>query len=199
MRNTEFREDPVEAVTPAGASGNEQTYTLDDIAGQPRKRFTGTHLAFVSTGGRKPARSRWLTLDLYRKSDGSYVLHRTGYSVVYHDVNGCGGGEKLTLPELLEETDEGVPCPDCRPRPFSVIKTIVKKEPDTQETVSLERVYYKVLELKDVPELLEALKFVPRDSRTGLAIVSRPGQELLWRSAEHDEKIAALSDGVQDI
>lgn len=178
-----------------------ETFVLQDAAGEGKVRFTGVHLAFSSTGESKiPPRERWLTLNLYRKTDGTYILHRIGYSIVYHDaVNGCNGGEKVTLGELLEATSEGSPCPKCNPRTFDSIQAAVREDPNTPELVSLERVYYKVLELKDVPTLVAGLKFVPRASRTGIPIISRPGQELLLRAAEYDEKIAMTLDTVKDI
>jgi hypothetical protein len=187
----------VEAVK-ATTAPQEKIHVLPDAAGQPRKRFSGTHLAFASTGDSKWKRPRWLTLDLFRKADGTYVLHRTGYSVVYHAPDGCEGGEEMTLPELLEVTSEGVPCEKCSPMPFDALKLAVERG-RVGETILLERVYYKVVEAATVPELVKALEFVPKTSVTGTPVISRPGQELLLRAAAHDGNIAATFEAIQDI
>lgn len=184
----------VKATTPP----QETIHILPDAAGQPRKRFSGTHLAFASTGDSKWKRPRWLTLDLYRKADGTYILHRTGYSVVYHDPDGCEGGEGMTLSELLEVTSEGVPCEKCSPMPFDAVKLAIERGRGS-EIILLERIYYKVIEAATVPELVKALEFVPKTSSTGTPVISRPGQELLLRAAEHDAPIAATFDAVEDI
>jgi hypothetical protein len=189
----------VEAVNSAAPGTKEEVYILQDTAGQPQVRFTGTHLAYVSTGEHRNS-PRWLTLDLYRKLDGTYILHRIGYSVVYHAIGGsCEGGKEITLPELLKETQDGEPCAVCGPMPFNLIESLVRSEPATKERVSLERVYYKVIEASGVPELVRELEFVPRSSRTGRPVISRPGQELLYRAADHDEPISRSSNVVRDI
>lgn len=177
----------------------EKVYTLRGAAGQPQKRFTGTHLAFVSTGEHR-RKSYWMTLDLYRKQDNTYVLHRIGYSVVYHAMDGCTGGEEVTLRKLLDVTEyDADPCLKCRPMPLSAVKHAVEGKLDTDQTVLLDRVYYTVIEIPDVPTLIHALEFVPRDSTTGTRVISRPGQQLLDLAAEHDAAIAAIGDMIEDI
>lgn len=173
-------------------------HILQDAAGQPRKRFVGKLLAHVSTGEHRKL-PRWLTLDLYLKQDGTYVLHRIGYSVVYHAVDGCEGGEKITYAELLEITDEGEACPKCKPRSFEGIKEALQRNPDNREVVSLEHNYYKVIELADVPSVIRELEFVPKNSTTGRRTISRPGQELLLRASAHDPRIMEVDQSVQDI
>lgn len=179
-------------------AGQETVYVLRDAAGQGVVRFTGTHLAYVSTGAHRSL-PRWLTLDLYRKADGTYILHRIGYSVMYHRLDGCEGGERITLPDLLEETSQGEPCPKCIPTPFKLIESTVREDPGTDECVSLERNYFKVIELPDVSDIVRELEFVPRASLTGQRVISRPGQELLLRAAEHDGKIRSINDAIRDI
>ena len=176
-------------------------YTLQDTAGQPKKRFTGTLLAHVSTGEHRNL-PRWLTLDLYLKADGTYILHRIGYSVVYHRVGGpCEGGELMTFAELLEITDEGEACtkPGCRPSSFTAIKQAAGTNPEKPGVISLEHNYYKVIEIPDVPGVIRELEFVPKNSLTGERTISRPGQELLLRASAHDPKIALTFDLVEDI
>lgn len=176
-----------------------EVHTLQDAAGQPKKRFTGKHLAHVSTGEHRNL-PRWLTLDLYLKQDGTYILHRIGYSVVYHstDPNSpCEGGERMSFKELLKVTDDGEACPKCRPMPFATITEAVAYSEAGQ--VLLEHNYYKVVELPDVVSIVRALEFVPKNSTTGVKTISRPGTELLLRASAYDPRIAELEDVVQDI
>jgi hypothetical protein len=191
----------VAAATPPVKGAAEKEWILQDIAGATKKRFTGMHLAYSSSGAKKSL-PRWLTLDLYRKSDGTYMLHRIGYSVVYHDIDGCEGGELVTYPQLLDQLGDGEagePCPDCRPASFQAVKEELARNPKTLECVLLERVLYKVIDVPDVPSLVREMEYVPRNSRTGKRIISRPGQELLLRAADHDETIKALLDVIEDV
>jgi hypothetical protein len=183
----------------ATSSLKEEVYTLQGAVGEPKKRFTGMHLAHATTGESKYKRPRWLTLDLYRKRDSTYILHTAGYSLVYHVAEGCQPGEQMTLSGLLEETAEGVPCEKCNPMPFADIEAVVRDGRESTEIVSLERIFYTVTELADVPALIRSLLHVPKNSRTGTPTISRPGQELLFRAAVHDARIAAISDAVEDI
>lgn len=183
----------------ATAPPTEKVHVLQDTAGQPKKRFTGTHLAFVSTGTgrRKPY---WMTLDLYRKQDEAYVLHRIGYSVVYHALNGCEGGEEVALPDLLDITENDAdPCTKCHPIPLADVRRKVDAGKGGDETVRLDRVFYTVIDLPDVPSLIHELEFVPKTSTTGKRVISRPGQLLLDQAADHDPAIAAVNEAVQDI
>jgi hypothetical protein len=184
--------------TSTTAPPTQKVFIIQGAAGQPKKRFTGTHLAYVSTGEnrRKPY---WMTLDLYRKADGSYIVHKIGYSVVYHDVTGCEGGEEVTLGVLVEETGTGEPCPKCKPKPWSAIKHALAVNADTTESVLLERNFYTIIESADTKALIKSLEFVPKDSLTGKPEISRPGQILLLRARDHDAQIAAIEDEVEDI
>lgn len=181
-----------------------KVHQLQDAAGQPQKRFTGAKLAHVSTGENRNL-PRWLTLDLFLKQDGTYILHRIGYSIVYHAVGGpCEGGEKMTYAELvdtIDENDEGEACVKCHPTPFRAIKAAVDSghSDANSKYITLEHNYYKVLEIPDVPTLISELEFVPKNSRTGKRVISRPGQELLLRAADLDPRISAVSKAVKDI
>jgi hypothetical protein len=176
-------------------------HQLRDAAGQPQKRFTGAKLAHTSTGEHRNL-PRWLTLDLFLKQDGTYILHRIGYSVVYHSVEGpCEGGEKMTYATLADITDEGEPCTKCHPIPFKALMAAVESghSDANSKSVALEHNYYKVLEIPDVPTLISELEFVPKNSRTGERVISRPGQELLLRAADLDPRISAVFEAVKDI
>lgn len=179
-----------------------EVHTLQDAAGQPKKRFTGKLLAHVSTGEHRNL-PRWLTLDLYLKQDGTYVLHRIGYSVVYHKLHwqgGCPGGEEVSITDLIEITDsDGEACPKCRPLPFALFMDALPTDEVMSGKVSLEHNYPKVIELPDVASIIRELEFVPKNSASGRRTISRPGQELLFRAAVIDPRIAGLEDVVQDI
>lgn len=179
-----------------------EVHILQDAAGQPKKRFTGKLLAHVSTGEHRSL-PRWLTLDLYLKQDGTYILHRVGYSVVYHkrpQDGGCPGGELVTIDDLVEITDgDGEACPKCRPVPFKKIMETDESDPLFEEMVSLEHNYPKVIELASVSEIVKELEFVPKNSVKKIPTISRPGQELLLRAAALDPRIAGLDEVIQDI
>lgn len=176
-----------------------KVHLLPDAAGQPKKRFTGKHLAHVSTGLQRNL-PRWLTLDLYLKPDKTYILHRIGYSVVYHKLRGeCEGGEELSYAELFETVEDGEACPKCRPATFASIKEMLDGGLGKDGRVRLEHNYYKVIEIPDVPSIVSELEFVPKNSAKKEKVISRPGQELLLRASKHDDAIAALFDVIQDI
>jgi hypothetical protein len=64
-------------------------------------------------------RDRFFTMELYLLDNGTWLVHRTGWSMVYHraitactTAKGRMHGEPASVDDL---PDEAVPCPVCRP------------------------------------------------------------------------------------
>jgi hypothetical protein len=67
--------------------------------------------------GRK--RERWVTMELYLLDDGTWLAHRTGWSVIYHTRDtfcmtraGRRSGDLASVDDL---PDDAMPCPICQP------------------------------------------------------------------------------------
>lgn len=64
-------------------------------------------------------RSRWVSMELYALDDGTWLAHRTGWSVVYHRRDttcATRGGRKSGEPAGVDDLpDDAVPCPVCQP------------------------------------------------------------------------------------
>lgn len=79
-------------------------------------QFEGALIAH-STSWRRGS-SRWVEFTLYRTASGSYVLSRTGLSLLYHDPE-CevvARNSLKTSPSAALEKD-AQPCVDCQPAP----------------------------------------------------------------------------------
>jgi hypothetical protein len=90
-----------------------QEYKVRDQLGRT-VHFTGELLA-ESTTQRDDA-PRWTEMELYRKTDGEYLLHRLGQSVVYHELEGpCDRGTATRGPDLPADAE---PCHQCDAPPM---------------------------------------------------------------------------------
>lgn len=79
-------------------------------------QFEGTLIGHATSWRR--GSSRWVEFSLYKTLAGSYVLSRTGLSLLYHALD-CEIGERNSLessPSAALERD-AVPCIDCQPDP----------------------------------------------------------------------------------
>jgi len=77
-------------------------------------QFDGSLLAHASSY--RPEAERWVEFDIYRTAAGSYIVSRTGYSVMYH-ARGCqvvrrGRHEPAQVATLGEDSR---PCSLCAP------------------------------------------------------------------------------------
>jgi hypothetical protein len=66
-------------------------------------------------------RERWVSMELYLLDDGTWLAHRTGWSVIYHRRDtfcvtrtGRKSGDLASVDDL---PDDAMPCPDCQPLP----------------------------------------------------------------------------------
>lgn len=77
-------------------------------------QFNGTLLA-KSTSERRGA-YRWIEFELYKTETGSYILSRTGVSLIFHGA-ACQLVSKYKLTESLSSKlpSGSVPCEDCQP------------------------------------------------------------------------------------
>ena len=62
---------------------------------------------------------KWFTVELYAMDDGTWLAHRTGWSVIYHTRNtrcttrgSRQRGEPASVDDLPDDAD---PCPECNP------------------------------------------------------------------------------------
>lgn len=64
-------------------------------------------------------RAQWFTMELYALSNGGWLVHRTGWSVVYHKIDTTcvtRVGRKRGDPAGVDDLpDDAMPCRACRP------------------------------------------------------------------------------------
>lgn len=64
-------------------------------------------------------RDRWFTMELYALDEGGWLVHRTGWSVIYHRRDTLcmtRGGRKRGDPASVNDLpDDAVPCTFCQP------------------------------------------------------------------------------------
>jgi hypothetical protein len=146
-------------------------YLLEDAVLD--REFDGIVIAAIST--EDPEQSRWVTMDLFRTTDGRYVYYRVGHSLVYHDAGGYTGACRSGVPtEPGELPSDAEPCQKCRP----------PLEPTV--TVRLEEPLRAIFVCDDVPSVIQALVKV----RNGATTLSRPAQRLLADAERHDTAFA---------
>lgn len=77
-------------------------------------QFSGEKLAESSSW--RPDALRWIEFELHKTSNGSYVLSRTGVSLVFH-ASTCPLVQKygLTDSSVVDLTDDAYPCVECSP------------------------------------------------------------------------------------
>lgn len=77
-------------------------------------QFNGTLLAKSSS--KRHDSTRWIEFELYRTESGSYILSRTGVSILYHGA-ACFLVRKYGLEEVDYSTlnSSYIPCEDCNP------------------------------------------------------------------------------------
>lgn len=146
---------------------NAPGFVLKDAL-QRNREFTGVHVAAAST--ETPDYPRWTTMDLYRTTDGRYILYTVGHSVVYHRIDSpCNSGTYTAAAELPGDAE---PCPKCAPAPH----------PDAP--VNLENPLIKLVTCASADEVRTALTHT--DRRTGATAVSHVAQRLLMDAARTD-------------
>lgn len=146
-------------------------YLLEDAVMD--REFDGVVVAAITT--EDPDQIRWVTMGLFRTTDGRYVYYRVGHSLVYHDAGGYPGACRSGVPtEPGELPQDAEPCVKCRP----------SLEPDGP--VRLEEALRTIFVCDDVPSVIQALVKV----RNGATTLSRPAQRLLADAARRDAAFA---------
>lgn len=73
----------------------------------------------IGQAGTNTTTLRWMNITLYRLDNGGLLLHRTGYSRVYHDNSGrcrTAAGRVSGSPATGDDLpDYAEPCPVCQP------------------------------------------------------------------------------------
>jgi hypothetical protein len=88
-------------------------FTVND--GDRTLKFDGVVLGHSSSFS--PEAERWVEFDLYRTAGGTYVVARTGYSVLFH-AEGCGVLRKgrHRPAQVATLTADSRPCSLCNPQ-----------------------------------------------------------------------------------
>jgi hypothetical protein len=164
------------------------------------RAFAGVLLAEVST--ETPRRPRWIEMTLYRDwevkrgSDGQpvrplepvsprgYILHVTGWSLVYHThLSRCNTGVPVHGSELDADAE---PCKLCG----------APADPGDDELVDAEEDRHTVFTCADPNEVISRLHD-PRTPENESGWLSVPAQRLLQIAAASDSGIASITSAVQ--
>lgn len=138
--------------------------------GQRTIEFDGEKLSTSSSQTNDS--TRWVEFSLYLTAGGSYVLERTGHSLVYHDIN-CAVVERSKLKFKPEDQvgPEHVPCEECDPNPA-----------DPNDILIIERPRYFGLWSENPADVLESL-YGTRNYLTKVAA------RLIEDAAEYDQRL----------
>ncbi|MGH3300401.1 MAG: hypothetical protein ACRDOK_01760 [Streptosporangiaceae bacterium] len=136
----------------------------------------------IGQAGTNTSKPRWMTITLYRLDSGGLLLHRAGYSRVYHDNTGrCRtstgkvSGEPCTWREL---PDDAVPCMRCQPADIEYL--------GETETVKFEVPRHTFDECA-TPEEVDR-RLMPRDPGRDM---SEPSRSVLDQARVNDPEFAA--------
>jgi hypothetical protein len=139
-------------------------------------QFEGELLAHSSS--HTQGAQRWVEFDLYRTSGGSYVVARTGYSVLFHR-KGCDvvrRGRHSPAPAATL-TEDSRPCPLCSPEVSMDL---------ANELVYPEKPLHWALVCKTADAAVEALAKYDSDGSRYFTHVAR---ELIRRASSVDSRI----------
>ena len=139
-------------------------------------QFNGTLLA-KSTSERRGA-YRWIEFELYKTETGSYILSRTGVSLIFHGA-ACQLVSKYKLNEsstnLLPQA--AVPCEEC--------------QPDTSLDLVFPEKYRHWAQITDDPDdVVQAL--YKYDEKSSIYYLTSVAQRLLEKAARVDIGIASV-------
>jgi hypothetical protein len=190
-------------------------YTVKD--GLFRVVFTGTLLGHSDT--HRNGVLRWVEMDLYwaepgqeetspllRMPEGGYVTHIIGQSVVAHRLNsGTCSGLPVKIADMIPDA---LPCPDCEPDPFPLMRIIdpgeYRTDEEREELLDIEAERIMTLRRKyDGMMDVESPRHTLRRAATAREAVRRivgpklswPAEKLLHVAAQNDPLIkAAMED-----
>ena len=137
-------------------------------------------------------RARWMEATLYRKPDGTYILHQVNYSLVWHLADGAGHVRKpheelwSRLPRgavycgFLPPREHREQCPPaCRWGPRGAGKVVLTELPQ-----------HKVTSHPDYHAVIRDVTVARRGDGSASAAVSEPMRELLRQAAGNDPAFA---------
>jgi hypothetical protein len=129
---------------------------------------------------------KWAEIEIYRQGEGGYMVHRLGYSLVYHRADtwcrtaaGSQPGHPATVDDL---PDEASPCRDCKPP--------APQRLADDEAIRYEYPRHTFDSCKDAREVVASLTVVRHRDGTPPSIrFSGPVQAALREAAEQDKQI----------
>lgn len=121
----------------------------------------------------RPGSFRWIEFALYKTDGGSYVLARTGVSLVYH-VASCPlvGRYGLQESDVDDLRDNAIPCPECSPTLYAPV-------------VFPEKYRHWALVTEEADAVLEALYKYDDNSR----YLTKVAERLLEQASAKDPEI----------
>jgi hypothetical protein len=149
----------------------------------------------VSTAldARQRQRARWMEATLYRKYDGTYVLHQVNYSLVWHLVDGQGHVRKPAETPWSRLPRNAVYCGFLPPREHrEQCPPGGRRGPRGAGRVVLtEMPQHKVSSHPDSHSVIRAVTVARHGDGGASAAVSEPMRELLRQAAENDPAFAS--------
>lgn len=139
-------------------------------------QFNGTLLA-KSTSERRGA-YRWIEFELYKTETGSYILSRTGVSLIFHGA-ACQIVSKYKLTEANALTLHGssTPCEEC--------------QPDASLGLIFPEKYRHWALVTDDPDAV-VQSLYKYDEKNSVYYLTSVAQRLLEKAARVDKKIASV-------
>lgn len=163
-----------------------QAYTIPDQ--HDMVSFTGDRLAFAATD-RDAREPRWTEIAIYRTVAGSYVVHKTGKSDVFHRLDGaCNRGVRTPWDDLPEEATACSRCWDIDDVEMHTESVATGGTSDVN--MELDRHSVTVCLAAEVPEALR------HDRQDGVRIMSSVSQRVLEMAVDADK---GLRDAVSTV
>lgn len=130
-------------------------------------------------------RARWMEATLYRKGDGTYVIHQVNQSVVWHLLS---GGDHVRMPDRIpygELSGSDVYCGNLAGRPGrrQCPRTLPRQEP---ALVLAELPQHRAISCPDYRAVIREVSTARRGDGSVSVATSEPMRELLAQAAVND-------------
>ena len=145
---------------------------------------------------RQRKRPRWLQVTLYRKEDGSYVLHSVNLSVVWHlDAHADSHVRKPENTPWSRLDRDAVYCGSLPVREGRQHCPLAGRRGPRRagQVVVTELPQHKVSSHPDVPSVIRAVTLARRGDSSVSAALSEPMRELLVEAEENDPAFAGAA------
>jgi len=151
--------------------------------------IVGTRIGFGTS--RRDDSAAWAEIRVYALEAGGYLLHRTGYSLVYHTARTTcvtreqrQRGEPASVDDL---PDDAEPCPKCRPRDPQDL-------PDGDGVIRYEFPRHTFDKCDTPQQVVEKLTVIRnRDGSIHTMKNSQPVSDCLDQCAHNDQAFAAFA------